>query len=209
MSATEKLVTINRLKALLDAYGASPERWPDEERAAATALIETSAAARRLVEEAATLDSLLDKVPEPEVSAALASRVRSAGFAAADRRNGSLFARLAEYLRPRTALAWQGAVAMAGILGMVAGVGMSALVLDHGGQAPRAVAEARPAAVETVNVASNVNEASQTETNSASLAPDLTSFSLTGEDTAASQSDAVVDTQSDDGEMTVAAIPLY
>ena len=37
MPDTEKLVTLSRLKTLLDAYGAAPGFWPEEERAAARA----------------------------------------------------------------------------------------------------------------------------------------------------------------------------
>ena len=132
MPDTEKLVTISRLKALLDAYGAAPECWPEEERAAATALIETSPEARILVEEADALDSLLDKIPEPEVSAALTSRVRSMALPAIEAKSGGMFSRLAAFLQPDSRLGWQGAVAMAGVLGIVAGIGVSPLWANTG-----------------------------------------------------------------------------
>ncbi len=108
MPDTEKLVTVSRLKALLDAYGAAPECWPEEERAAATALIETSSEARILVKEADALDSLLDKIPEPEVSAALTSRVRSMALPAIEAKSGGTFSRLAAFLQPNSRLGWQG-----------------------------------------------------------------------------------------------------
>jgi len=59
---TEKL-TLERLRAVIDAYGTSPPRWPAAEREAAAALLAESAAARALVTEAAPLDELLDAVP--------------------------------------------------------------------------------------------------------------------------------------------------
>jgi hypothetical protein len=203
MPDTEKLVTISRLKALLDAYGATPECWPEEERAAAAALIETSAEARMLTAEAAALDSLLDKVPEPEVSAALTSRVRSMILPVTDNRSGGLFAGLAEFLRPQTPRAWQGAVAMAGILGIIAGMGISPLVFDRTDPAPRIVATSEPVTIVPV-----VATTDGVDTTSASLAPDLTALSLTGDDVAGGDSDET-EQQSDGGEFAVAGVPLY
>lgn len=205
MPDTEKLVTLSRLKTLLDAYGAAPGSWPEEERAAATALIETSSEARILVEQAAALDSLLDKIPEPEVSAALISRVRSMAFPAVERQAGGLFAQLADFLRPQTPRAWRGAVAMAGILGMVAGIGLSPVVLDLADPTPRIVATVSPVTTDVV------------ETSTASLAPNVNALSLTGDDVAETGNDISGDTanntesepQSDAGEFTIASVPLY
>ena len=197
MPDTEKLVTISRLKALLDAYGATSDCWPEEERTAAAALIETSSEARMLVEEAAALDSLLDKIPEPEVSAALTSRVRSMAFPPVDKVTGGLFARLTDFLRPQTSRAWQGAVAMAGILGMIAGMGVSMLALERAAPLPRIVATAT--AVDAPEVI---------ETNTTSLAPDLSALSLTGEDVTTNNNDEA-EQQSDGNEFTVASVPLY
>lgn len=216
MPDTEKLVTISRLKALLDAYGAAPHCWPEEERAAAAALIETSSVARMLVEEAATLDALLDNIPEPEVSAALTSRVRSMAFPtmeAGSIKAGSigLLARLANFLRPQTPRAWQGAVAMAGVLGMVAGIGLSPLVFDRTGPTPQVVATATPLTSEVV------------EALTASLAPNVNTISLTGEELVQNISDISgdgdtfddtanrneSDPQSDAGAFTIASVPLY
>ena len=63
--------------------------------------------------------------------------------------------------------AWQGAVAMAGMLGMVAGIGLSQMVLDRTETTPRIIAITSP-------VTSNVVEA-----NTASLAPNVNALSLT------------------------------
>jgi len=202
MPNTEKFVTICRLKALLDSYGAAPQCWPDEERAAATALIETSPAARILVAEAAALDALLDKIPEPEVSAALTSRVRSMAFQVNKAKSGGMFSRLAAFLRPDSRLGWQGAVAMAGILGMVAGIGLSPLVVDRAGPAPSTAAAPAVTNVAAVTVPDTV------ETGTASLSPNVNAISLTGDDMAGASTDEA-ESQSDVGEFTVAGVPLY
>lgn len=66
---------LDRFRALLDAYGAVPERWPEEERAAATALLADSGDARTLRREAAPFDDALDLVEAPAPSPDLARRV--------------------------------------------------------------------------------------------------------------------------------------
>ena len=68
-------MTLLRLQQLLDAYGASPERWPAEERVAALTLFERSAEARLQRDDAARLDSLLDLAPVVHPSAELARRI--------------------------------------------------------------------------------------------------------------------------------------
>jgi hypothetical protein len=74
-------MTIDRLREILDAYGAAPERWPAAERDAALALLAESAAARALVDAARRLDALLDRLPTPEPRAdadELAARIAAA-----------------------------------------------------------------------------------------------------------------------------------
>jgi hypothetical protein len=71
-------ITLDRLGALLEAYGAAPERWPDAERDDARRLVEESAAARTLWEDAAHLDGLLDAVPAAQPSPELVVRVLAA-----------------------------------------------------------------------------------------------------------------------------------
>ncbi len=62
---TTQSVTENRFKAILDAYGADPARWPHDEREAALAWQRDNAAiARAWIEEAQAIDALLDSVPE-------------------------------------------------------------------------------------------------------------------------------------------------
>jgi hypothetical protein len=83
---------LDRLEALLAAYGADPARWPAAERDAARALLARSAAARARRDAAARLDRLLDAVPAAAPSPALAARVLAAApqapAAAARRRPG-------------------------------------------------------------------------------------------------------------------------
>ena len=68
-----------RLKRLIEAYGAEPERWPAGDRAAALALLDASAEARAMVVEARRLDRLLEAVPvgstAPAATAALRRKI--------------------------------------------------------------------------------------------------------------------------------------
>jgi hypothetical protein len=59
-------ISLQRLEQLLDAYGASPQRWPDHERAAALQLLEHSAQAAHLLQNAQWLDQQLDQLPAPD-----------------------------------------------------------------------------------------------------------------------------------------------
>ena len=68
-------MTLERLRRLLDAYGARPGSWPEAEREAARELIARSPEARGLCEAAAALDALLEHAPAPEPSPALARRI--------------------------------------------------------------------------------------------------------------------------------------
>ena len=63
---TRSTMKIERFKAILDSYGTRSDAWPEAERDAATALIETSADAKNLLEAAGALDQMLDMVPEPQ-----------------------------------------------------------------------------------------------------------------------------------------------
>lgn len=59
-------ISLQRFEQLLDAYGASPQRWPDHERAAALQLLEQSAHAVQLMQNARWLDQQLDQLPAPD-----------------------------------------------------------------------------------------------------------------------------------------------
>jgi anti-sigma-K factor RskA len=88
---TTDTMTLDRLRAIVDAYGADPARWPAAERAAGEALLAGSAEARALVAETADLDAALDSLPALQPSPAM----RTAVLAAAPRPAApSLLARL-------------------------------------------------------------------------------------------------------------------
>lgn len=79
-------MTVDRLRALLDAFGADADRWPADERAAALALIASSVDARALRDEAAQLDLLLDEDPVAAPSDLLVARVLASAPKPARRR---------------------------------------------------------------------------------------------------------------------------
>lgn len=68
-------MTLDRLRTLLDAYGADPARWPAAERAPALELLARSPEARADRVAAARLDDALDAVPGVDASAAIVARV--------------------------------------------------------------------------------------------------------------------------------------
>jgi len=76
--ANNSSMTLARLHALLDAYGADPSHWPPQERDAACALLTQSAEARRGQEAAARLDAALDLASIPEPSPGLLERILAA-----------------------------------------------------------------------------------------------------------------------------------
>lgn len=61
-------LSLERFRALIAAYGARPELWPDAERAAALALRDASPEARALFDEEVAFDATLGALPEPDVS---------------------------------------------------------------------------------------------------------------------------------------------
>ena len=72
-------MTLDRLREIVEAYGAAAHRWPVAEREAALALVAANSDARALVDEALTLDLMLDAAPAPEpASAELVARIMAA-----------------------------------------------------------------------------------------------------------------------------------
>jgi hypothetical protein len=69
------MITLERFKDLVAAYGADPARWPERERVAALGLLERSGKARRLMDEAQAIDRLLDLSPTVAVTPELQSRI--------------------------------------------------------------------------------------------------------------------------------------
>jgi hypothetical protein len=75
---TTETMAIERLEAIVAAYGADPARWPAAERDAAVSLLSRSEAARALIEHAAALDAALDAVPPLPPAPALRTTVLAA-----------------------------------------------------------------------------------------------------------------------------------
>lgn len=82
------MMTLERFKALCDAYGGAPQRWPEDERGAAAALLERSAAARAVLDDARALDAVLGHAGTLSASADLAARVRRSAPGPASRPAG-------------------------------------------------------------------------------------------------------------------------
>jgi hypothetical protein len=61
-------ISLQRFEQLLDAYGASPQGWPDHERAAALELLAQSPHAVQLMQNVQWLDQELDQLPAPDFS---------------------------------------------------------------------------------------------------------------------------------------------
>lgn len=112
-------MTEARLLAIIAAHGAASGRWPDEEREAAVALLENSAAARQAMNDAATLDLLLAEDKPPPVSLALQSRIA----AIPEHRSRGVF-ETARLFWPFGAV-WRPASGLvaAAIIGLVVGIG--------------------------------------------------------------------------------------
>ena len=103
-----------RLHELADAYGADLRRWPASERAFAESLLAADPSLKAVLDEAATLDALLNAAPAPVPSAALTARILAA---APKRKPRSRLGRAVWYL----GAGW----AAAACAGVVAGVGLT------------------------------------------------------------------------------------
>ena len=119
-------MTPDRFATLIDAYGASPERWPASERQAALAYLRAAPAAQALVAEAARLDALLDRLEAPLASVDRAIEIDLARITAVAQEPAANV--LAFKPRPRSLprqfrqWAQAGALAAAGICGLVVGM---------------------------------------------------------------------------------------
>ena len=124
-------MTLARLREILAAYGASPRRWPSDERDAAEVLLASSLKAREAVTEAARLDDVLDLDPACAPSPELAARIHRYDITQAA---PGVFLRLGRWLNDSyTAIANRpaalpSAVILATLVGLTAG-----LALPHSG----------------------------------------------------------------------------
>src|SRR5438067_2664409 len=105
---------LNRFETLVAAYGATPNRWPEEERAAAETFARADPRAAALLAEADSIDTLLFAHRVAEPSRTLHAMV----IEAAPRKRR---------LTGRARLWWTGlGIALAGASGMLAGSAASA-----------------------------------------------------------------------------------
>jgi|CXWL01.1.fsa_nt_gi anti-sigma-K factor RskA len=68
-------ISLERLRELLDAYGAEPAHWPEHERSSAERLLASSETARQCLRAAVDLDRALDHWSVPAPPVALQARV--------------------------------------------------------------------------------------------------------------------------------------
>ncbi len=119
-----KTMSLERLRALFDRYGAAPERWPQTEREAAAALLANSTEARAMQQEAARLDRLLDSIEPPDPSPGLAAEIGKL----ASRPRGGPMARLRAAWPPGPLLAQPAlrlaAFAAVGLFGLLVGIAL-------------------------------------------------------------------------------------
>ena len=122
---------LDRFQAILEAYGASPDRWPAEDRARALSLLARSADAKRFHAAAERLDTVLDSAAPPPPDAVFAERIRSLprhppGAAPAVRESGyAVLRRIA-------------AVLLVGLVGVAIGLAIPRGSTSGGGGADRA-----------------------------------------------------------------------
>jgi hypothetical protein len=75
------MLTLKRFKALMDSYGAKPERWPEAMRAEAEALLRISPEARQLLAAARELDEAIDAARDTEHALSWSSNDEAAALA--------------------------------------------------------------------------------------------------------------------------------
>ena len=138
----DRKLSVRRLRETLEAYGASPERWPDAERAAALTLLSGSDEARRSWADAASLDALLDRSdPPPHPSSGLIERLSAIPTVPSTSRQATsdgLVGRLTALVTGRPA-GRPIAFALVGLLGFAAGFGSYQLADVRTGNVERRV----------------------------------------------------------------------
>jgi hypothetical protein len=73
---THRLVSVDRVAALIETYGSNPASWPGEERAAAQALLRESTSLQALLAQAEQIDAaILADSHEPVVNDVLLERI--------------------------------------------------------------------------------------------------------------------------------------
>ncbi|NKB22361.1 MAG: hypothetical protein GKS01_17885 [Alphaproteobacteria bacterium] len=125
MSDKIEPMTLDRMRDLIEAYGAEPDRWPSSERERALLFLETSKEAQDILAESKVLDTALDALPEPDMSQGIKSRVLDAFTPAnpiAANENVGLVAAITQW-HPQSNGSWLRAAAAAIVFGVLCGVG--------------------------------------------------------------------------------------
>lgn len=123
---TREKMTRERVLELIEAFGAEPGGWPEEERAAASALIEAEPNAfAEALSEARALDAVLLSEAMPEPSGDLAAAILADAPVAASERK-SVLGRLSSVVFPR-GVRWPAGAALASlVMGLVGGYAYAA-----------------------------------------------------------------------------------
>lgn len=137
---------LDRIKTLIDAYGADGRHWPQAERQAARMHLDADpAAADRLLFEARQIDAALDASPSPMVSATLRDRVIASAVAA------GLTPRTARRFWDRMMLIFGVGWAAAACAGVVAGTSL-ALHYDADRQLDAVLYQSQMAGIDDIEV---------------------------------------------------------
>ena len=123
---TREKMTIERVLELIEAFGAEPGGWPEEDRAAASALIEAEPSAfAEALSEARALDAILLREALPEPSDDLTAAILASAPVAAPERK-SVLDGLSSLLFPR-GVRWPAGAALASlVMGLVGGYAYAA-----------------------------------------------------------------------------------
>ena len=117
---------LGRLSAIIEAYGADPERWPADEREDALALAKSSVPAALALAEARALDSILLQQAFPDIAedAEQFTRLHSSIVSGVRRRAGTWFGRwFGIDLAPSQLWPSVAGLALATVLGFAVGLG--------------------------------------------------------------------------------------
>jgi hypothetical protein len=197
-------MTEERFSALVDAYGANPDRWPDEERTAAIAFRDGSLAAQAAAERAGALDGLLDAArPNGDVSDDLRDRIARLAPA----RTAAPSIPLWQAAR-KVGASWQ-RIAATALVGIAVGILFAELALSPGDDSALLASAIPEPGMLTAELEAPL--AGGTLLAEIALAPDLSAVSFTGiEGTPAQQRSepSAVTQLLDDGIGSVADLPL-
>jgi hypothetical protein len=144
--APDGAMSLDRLREILEAYGAGAERWPAADRGAMLALLNHSSEARALRDRAYALDRVLDRMDAPPPSESLFDAVAAMRPAAPRSTKRARIAPLGRFLLPS-------ALAASIAVGVFIGFGVGNYVVEPAAErqtvqtAPAAETAAAPVAI--------------------------------------------------------------